>query len=68
VSGLTDAEAGGFTVCVIADGVLASFSGVVGGVSIDQSLLRFGTSPPASVFALPDGARVQDHRPRTPAP
>ncbi len=68
VSGLTDADAGGFTVCVTAEGVLASFSGVVGGVSVDQSLLGVTGAPPASVFDLPDGARVTDHRPRTPAP
>ncbi|MEU7826787.1 hypothetical protein [Catellatospora sp. NPDC049133] len=68
VSGLTDAEAGGFTVCVTAAGVLASFAGVVGGVVIDQALTRVSTSPPAEVFALPEGARVVDHRPKSPAP
>ncbi|MEV0454583.1 hypothetical protein [Catellatospora methionotrophica] len=68
VSGLTDAEAGGFTVCVTAAGVLASFTGVVGGVVVDQALTRISASPPAAVFALPEGARVVDHRPKTPAP
>ncbi|MEV4414434.1 hypothetical protein [Catellatospora sp. NPDC049609] len=68
VSGLTDAEAAGFTVCVTAEGVLADFSGVVGGVSVDQALLHMTNRPPAAVFDLPEGARVTDHRPRTPAP
>ncbi|WP_155391472.1 hypothetical protein [Catellatospora paridis] len=68
VSGLSDAEAGGFSVCVTAAGVLASFAGVVGGVVIDQALTRVSGSPPAAVFELPEGARVVDHRPKTPAP
>ncbi|WP_155374206.1 hypothetical protein [Catellatospora vulcania] len=68
VSGLTDAEASGFTVCVTAGGVLASFAGVVGGVVVDQALTRLSASPAAEVFELPEGARVVDHRPKTPAP
>lgn len=68
VSGLSDAEAGGFSVCVTAAGVLASFTGVVGGVVIDQALTRVSGSPQAAVFELPEGARVVDHRPKSPAP
>lgn len=67
IADLADAEAGGFTVCVTAEGVLASFSGVVGGATIDQALLHASTQPPVTAFDLPEGARVVDHRPKSPA-
>ncbi|MBV1849645.1 hypothetical protein [Catellatospora tritici] len=69
VSGLIETTAAGFTVCVTSDGVLASFTGVLDGIEIDQALLRLSADPPADAFTVPNGARVVDHRPSaTPKP
>jgi hypothetical protein len=64
VSGLADAMSPSFTACVTAEGVLASFKGVVGGVNIDQALIEVTRRIGEDAFALPVGADVVDLRPR----
>lgn len=68
VLGLTEAASSSFTVCVTADGVLASFAGVVEGIGVDLALTRMVLKAPAEKdFAVPEGAKVVDLR-QTPAP
>jgi hypothetical protein len=62
VSGLLEAPATGFTACVTADGVLATFTGDVNGLHIDQALVRVGRKPADEVFVLPEGAQIHDLR------
>ncbi len=62
VSGLTGAPASSFTACVTSDGVLASFTGDLNGLLVDQALVRVGGKPPDETFALPEGAKIQDLR------
>lgn len=63
VYGLADAAATDFTVCVTADGVLASFVGVVDGTSVDLALVKLELKdPPAAEFDVPEGANVVDLR------
>jgi hypothetical protein len=62
VSGLVDAASPAFTACVTADGVLASFTGLVNGVNVDQALIQVGRRVTEEAFALPDGAQVVDLR------
>jgi hypothetical protein len=64
VSGLVDAAASAFTACVTADGVLASFSGLVNGVNVDQALIQVSRKVSEDAFALPAGAQVVDLRQR----
>lgn len=62
VSGLVDAAAAAFTACVTANGVLASFTGLVNGVNVDQALIQVSRKVTDEAFALPDGAQVVDLR------
>jgi hypothetical protein len=62
VSGLVDVSAAGFTACVTADGILATFTGVVSGSPVDQALFRVYPQAPADAFDVPAGAQVVDHR------
>ena len=62
VSGLVDAAAPAFTACVTADGVLASFTGLVNGVNVDQALIEVSRKVTEDAFALPEGAQVVDLR------
>lgn len=62
VSGLAEVSTSAFVACVTADGVLASFTGVVSGASIEQALVRVVAKVPTEPFELPAGARVVDHR------
>jgi hypothetical protein len=63
VYGLADAPVVNFIACVSADGVLASFSGVVGGVIVDQALVRVELkAPDPAELAPPAGANVVDLR------
>lgn len=64
ISGLVDAPSALFTVCVTAEGVLASFSGVVDGLNVDQALIQVNRRVPDEAFALPVGAVVADLRQR----
>jgi hypothetical protein len=64
VSGLTEALSPAFTACVTAEGVLASFKGLVGGVNVDQALIEVTKRLNDEAFALPVGADVVDLRPR----
>jgi hypothetical protein len=64
VSGLADAISPAFSTCVTADGVLASFKGLVGGVNVDQALIEVTKRVGEEAFALPVGADVVDLRPR----
>jgi hypothetical protein len=67
VSGLTDASSPSFSACVTAEGVLASFKGVVGEVNIDQALIEVTRRVSEDSFSLPAGADVVDLRPRASA-
>lgn len=63
VYGLTDAPAANFTACVTADGVLASFSGMVNGMSVDLALVKLELrEPDPGELAVPSGADVVDLR------
>jgi hypothetical protein len=62
VSGLVDAASPAFTACVTADGVLASFTGLVNGVNVDQALIQVSRKVSEEAFALPAGAQVVDLR------
>lgn len=63
VLGLADAQASNFIACVTADGVLASFSGVVNGFNIDLALSRMELrAPEETSLAVPKGAHVVDLR------
>ena len=64
VSGLADAVTPAFTACVTAEGVLASFKGVVGEINIDQALIEVTKRVGEEEFSLPVGADVVDLRPR----
>lgn len=64
VSGLADSTSAAFTACVTADGVLASFKGVVSGINIDQALIEVTRRVGEEAFSLPVGADVVDLRPR----
>jgi len=60
---LTDAIASSFSVCVTADGVLASFSGLIDGVNVDQALEQLALRPPdPTLFVVPPHADVVDLR------
>ncbi|GIH09938.1 hypothetical protein Rhe02_80050 [Rhizocola hellebori] len=67
VSGLTDAISPAFSACVTAEGVLASFKGLVGGVNVDQALIEVTKRVAEDAFSLPVGADVADLRPRASA-
>ncbi len=62
VSGLVDAASAAFIACVTADGVLASFTGLVNGVNVDEALIEVSRKVTEEAFALPDGAHVVDLR------
>jgi hypothetical protein len=62
VSGLVDAASSAFTACVTAEGVLASFAGLVNGVNVDQALIEVSRKVSEEAFALPPGAQVVDLR------
>lgn len=64
VSGLADAPSAAFTACVTAEGVLASFTGVVDGVNVDQALIEVSKRVDEEAFKLPAGADVVDLRPQ----
>jgi hypothetical protein len=56
--------AGGFTLCVTARGILASFTGTAEGNLVTFELTRFGTTVDADAFTLPAGAAIDDRRQR----
>ena len=63
VLNLTDAVAANFSACVTADGVLASFSGVIDGINVDQALEQLALRPPdPTLFVVPANADVVDLR------
>lgn len=60
---LADSRSVGFNACVTADGVLASFAGVIDGVNIDQALEQLSLrAPDPMLFAVPANADVVDLR------
>jgi hypothetical protein len=60
---LTDTIASNFTACVTAEGVLASFSGLVDGANVDQALVHLALRvPDPASFAVPADAEVVDLR------
>jgi len=60
---LADAISSSFSACVTADGVLASFSGQIDGVNVDQALEQLALRPPdPTLFAVPADADVVDLR------
>ncbi|MEV4201737.1 hypothetical protein [Micromonospora globbae] len=52
-----------FTACVTTEGVLGSFTGQVDGKAVEVALSRYSETVDGSVFDLPAGAGVVDHRP-----
>ncbi len=64
ISGVQNATAAQFTVCVTTDGLLGSFSGLVSGVQVDLSLDRYEQTVAPDAFDLPPGAHVVDQRPK----
>lgn len=68
VLGLGDAIADGFITCVTADGVLARFTGLVDGITVDLALTRMTLkAPDEKDFEVPQEAEVVDLR-QTPSP
>lgn len=63
ISGVANAPASAFSLCVTMDGLLGSFTGTVDGSRIEIMLDHFSRSVAADAFALPDGATVVDKRP-----
>lgn len=60
---LTDAIAASFSACVTADGVLASFSGLIDGTNVDQALEELELrAPDPGLFTVPGNADVVDLR------
>jgi hypothetical protein len=60
---LADAISANFSACVTADGVLASFSGLIDGVNVDQALEQLALrAPDPTLFVLPGNADVVDLR------
>ena len=64
VKGAQHAASSDFEVCVTAEGLLGSFTGVVSDTSIDVTLDRYEPAAAADAFDLPSGARVTDRRPK----
>jgi hypothetical protein len=64
ITGATNGPASDFEVCVTTDGVLASFSGTVGGAQVDIHLDRYDTRVAPDAFDLPAGVRIVDQRPK----
>lgn len=63
VVNLTEAPASSFSACVAADGVLASFSGQIDGVTVDQALEQLALRPPdPTLLVVPANADVVDLR------
>jgi hypothetical protein len=64
VTGVANAAASEFEVCVTTDGLLGSFTGRVNGAEIDVSLDRYDPTVAPDAFDLPPGARIVDQRPK----
>ena len=64
ITGVRDALSAKFDVCVTTDGLLASFSGTVGGAHVDIHLDRYDQMVTPDAFDLPAGAKLVDHRPK----
>src|SRR2546423_1466839 len=64
VSGVQNAKASSFEVCVTTGGLLGSFTGLVSGTQIDVRLDRFDPTVAPDAFDLPPGARIVDKRPK----
>jgi len=64
ISGVRNAPASEFDVCVTTDGVLASFAGTVAGARVDIHLDRYDQTVAPGAFDLPAGARIVDQRPK----
>ena len=64
VSGAQRAAASDFEVCVTSDGLLGSFTGVVGTTSVDITMDRYEPTAAADAFDIPKGAKVTDRRPK----
>jgi hypothetical protein len=63
VVNLTEALASSFSACVTADGVLASFSGQIDGVTVDQALEQLALrAPDPTLLVVPANADVVDLR------
>ena len=52
------AETGAFSTCVTSDGVLGSFTGVLGGTKVDVALTNFADKVRGDAFDTPPGARM----------
>jgi len=64
VSGAQRAAASDFEVCVTSDGLLGSFTGVVGNTSVDITMDQYEPTAAADAFDIPKSAKVTDRRPK----
>lgn len=64
VSGVDEAEASAFTVCITTEGVLGSFTGALDGTDVDVAMTHYTDKTEANAFELPSGAKLVDHRER----
>jgi hypothetical protein len=67
-AGVDGAEAGGFTACITSEGVLASFTGRLGGEPVDVAMTHYSDAVDADAFEPPPNARLLDHRTPDPSP
>ncbi|MFC6019481.1 hypothetical protein ACFP2T_25140 [Plantactinospora solaniradicis] len=63
VEQLSDAPTARFDACIISEGALGSFTGVLDGKELDVALSRYRDVVEGSAFDLPPGAGVVDRRP-----
>jgi hypothetical protein len=64
VAGAQRAAASDFEVCVTSDGLLGSFTGVVGDTGVDITMVRYEPTAATDAFDIPKGAKVTDRRPK----
>lgn len=62
ISGVTDAKASAFTVCVLSNGVLGRFTGTVQGRDVSVNMVRYTETADPAGFDLPANAQVTDQR------
>jgi hypothetical protein len=66
VSGVDNAAASQFSVCITTSGLLGTFTGQVSGAEVDISLDRYSDTAAPDAFDLPTHVRIVDRRPARP--
>jgi hypothetical protein len=64
MSGVDQAAASAFTVCITTEGVLGSFTGTLDGTAVDIAMTHYSDKIDAAAFEPPTGAKLVDHRER----